>query len=590
MFDDQMYNTFYQAAVSVLQSNINTTGRQFCDEFLNAHDPRNGMSAQNNAQRFYTAVTNEVMRQTGGTGRIHDNQMLFNIVGRYVSTVFDQWRQSQQNQPMGFQTSVGFNQAPSLFGNQVGGLNPGFSTNRLSASSHLGGSPEESPQPINRPAQVVTPQLKINPTDEPIMSDYTLNPLDSFPDQGLSFSNIEARDCWGDDTVKDRTIIVRSSRDLKPSDPKFIVRLTEAVYRGVVDDQMDVVRKFFKSVTQSYLSKSFIARIDYEHLEYVDIPMHDFTEVRRKLHEVLTATARPSPFWQMALRIIADLKYGTWQILSEYVIREINRALYLNARSVENPSSFIQISELKDLEQLLSATFTHRLTNIPNGRDMIKHIVETAIINAFMSSSEVIDKFTFGVFDDATRDMIQRSPAFPYGMMNIYADKLNILIPEDPGLDRFMDKMYKLILSEQTMIKSRRSVIITNVLGQNVLPCIGKNPSVISGTIPSLLNHYQIDYINPKPLSESKVSDEDRNRKIDRDKLCELDDRDIHYEILGDRRKGLIPVDQTIFAIQYGKDPMDFVMPMDVFTPLDDMNADNNVILAKKYIKTMRVY
>lgn len=604
MLDEKIYGSIFNAAHTVLQQNVQTLGNAFCQGFVDDYDIRLGNQNYRNAEHLINYVTQMAQRLNNGSLTIRDDQQLFDITGEYVKTIFNNWVSRQRQTP-------GFGQGGGMFNNNNGGgfgysqqsgfmgnqnRNMGFGQQpRMGPSTHLmddviepAGQRQTAQQPqVQQPVQInpkpTTGGLTLVQKDTADMGIFSPNPLDKFASSGLDFHTVPTGDTWGGEYPKHNIIVVTDSVDLKTKGDQFLVRRAEAQHQVILDNPMDVVKDFFNVVPESILADSFMFRILYNHLEVIDVPTVDFEKLRNSLEHVQRSTMNETPFYKYVMNGLNTLQRGPWKALSQYLVKHINRALHLNCRLASQPNTYIQISDIEDLDELLSSTFRHAMTSIPQGRDKIKRIVESAIWNAISANSGML-------FNEASNfpvNAVRNSGAFPFGINHVYPDRAAIPNKDNNLFDTFVEKMNQYELSNRTYIVSKRSVIITNILGQQVLPQLHKNPCVFEGVVPALLNKYTISHLDHRMLNDDFVDHPILD--IDcADSLANFYKEDsVVNNPISSKTTDKLPVDQTIFAIQYGGDPFDYIASLDVFSTMDTPLPDGNTILAKRPIRTI---
>jgi hypothetical protein len=607
MFDQTAYLVMLNAAYDLLGKNAGRLGQQFCEGFMRDYDLANGRQSEANAQHLFSFVAQEASRKYG-TASISDEQ-LFDIIGTYISETFSRYSRSNmgnQGNPFGgnqrgfgsggFGGSTPFGQSQQAPG-FLGGNQRGFGMNtpgKMGPGAHLMGDIERPTPVFQQPVQaapvsfVAEPQVQVRSNTH---TKFNENPLDEFPDTGENYTEVLTGNCWGDENPKNRDIVVMDSHDLKVRDPKYAIRRAEAQHMCILDNPLDVVKDFFKIIPESIKAKPYIYRIHYNHLDTLNIPTSEYIDLCSTIDNVLTINAGDVSFYKSILSSLNTLNKGAWVTISNYLVKHINRGIYLACRLHGHPTTTISIETVDDLEELLSDTFKHSLMSVADGRNKVQKIVESAIYNA-------LGEATGALFTDETyypTKAIKSSPAFPNELRGVYPDKNLIPDIESPHFTSFVEALEKYELRHRTYLLSRRSVVVTNILGGRVLGNLSNTPMLFDGTIPNFLTKYTMNHLATRvtrgPLPEYKL----KNRKIYRDTSHTLEDfysGNKPYDQDVERVVDLpsydsLPVDTSIFAVQYGGKPEEYIASIDVFSTLDD-NKTVSTMLAKRQVQTMR--
>ena len=597
MFDENIYVQIFEALRAILAQNMNSLGQQFCNQVLAEYDPRNGQQAAANARHLYKYIVDRTY-QTNGSDRINDNQQLFAFVSEYArEIVANAQRQQAQSRPMGggyggggmsFGNNGGMSMGGGMFGNrQQGGM---FNQqSRMAPAAHLAddtvtSTPTAQAQPMTAPPMAAAAPVSIvTPVDVKMVP----NPLDDLPDQGVSFTPVDSRPIWGDERPKDNRIVVVRRDDLKTPEGRFTIAQMGGYHQLLLDNPMQVVRDFFDVAPDSLLSQLFMFRIGYTHLKVIDVPTDDFVAFRNKCAEAMQQEDQPI-LYKKILDALNTMSMGSGRALSQYLVEHINRALYLAVRVSEKPNVVIRLKQFDDLQELFSPGFKHRFTSQPEWRRTMERIVGVAIWNAIGLNTDVM--FTDGTIPTHT---LQTSPAFPYSMNNVYPSKFAIPVDSEENAEKFLAKLREHELSKRAYILSRRSVTITNILGGKVLPRIGSEPTVVDGTAASLLKMMALPYAN--------IDTSQQNRATKIDYFLSEDNPADQLEGYYNNPQGedgatierikrpavYLPADQTIFAVQYGVKPEDYLMALDTFSTLDQSIQQGPTILAKRKTPTI---
>ena len=587
MINQQLYITLLEAAHNILSRNVRELGDEFCNGFMIDHDP-NKARDHTWVERFFGYAERAVLHQNNGNPAIRNTEQLFYIVGEYIKEIHRLYQETRRG---GF----GGQPQPMSFSGGGNGFNFSGGAMSLNTSSHMKNDNPLPPANYTQPtfaavAPVTVPSVPVK--DAITMAKFNINPFDDFPKDDSGFHPVSAKDCWGGELPRDHTFVVSDSTDLKNENPKYTIRKLSAKSRTVFGDSFDVTKRFFKVVPESLLSKVFIAEIQYDHLEIIDVPTADLVAIRSALKELSNTNRFINPFYRSAIEFAMTLKHGSFKALNRYLVKHINRALFLNCRIKDNPEVVIKITSIEDLNDLLSSNFTSSLTQIPDGRNKIKQIVEYSIMNALCINSSIMFEsktdFAWGV------DIMKTSAVFPDSIPEVYPTKIAIPSAGDENFDMFTEAMIGQELSTSSYILSRRSVIITNLLGRNVLPNINLRANRFEGILPSMFNPYGIDFLQGSsvlgnirdPGTVYNTQETDLRSYYEK---VEKDDRDViikdHHGYTGN---GF--VDQMVFAIEFNGNPMDYLTAFDVITPMDSSIQHNgSAIFIKHPIKSIQV-
>jgi hypothetical protein len=606
MVDQTIYNSMLEAADSLIQRNLATTGRDFANYFMSEHDPRNGPAINANIDRFYRTVLDDIRSQTGGANSFTTDQ-LFAAVGRYLKLAFDFFSRGRPQQS-GY--GVGYNQQPQPQGYYTG-PQPSYNPQQPAGIGSWQ-SPAVEPAPFGayapQQAQPVQPVSVPKPAEVIPMSQLVADdhPLSDLPESGVDFSEMETGDAWGGEHPRNRTIVVTLSKDVKTRDPRFLIRRLDGQHRVILDDPIEVVKDFFKIAPEALLAKCFMFRILYNHLEIIDVPTQDFVAVRDLVLSGHTDPDVDDPVYRLAMKGLSSLSRGSWKAFSKYLVEHVNRALYLSARLSGKPTLDIQLGpdasgiySIDDLEVLLSSSFKSSLTAIPEGRTKLKKIVETAIWNALSMNSGAL--FTGDRKTYPTTDMLT-SPVFPYALRHVYPEKTCIPDPENPArrahMAEFIKRMNKHELSEKTYIVSKRSVVVTNMFSNSQLNAIGNKATRVDGIIPGMFNRYapaHLDHV----LVRQDFNDYNIVKQIE-DHEPEIDTLGLYYSrsenydqdedaAVNEKSSHDMAVDQVIFAIPFGSSHKDQLKAFDVLSAMDEGNPSNSAMLVSRKLHQLKV-
>lgn len=597
MIDTHVYNYIYQMATTVLQRHQNQYGAQFCQAFLNQYHPNNGQQGLQNAQALQDTFLAEVQRVRPGQSQVDDNTA-FQLVKYYIDNIFQNVSR-QQSQPM-FSNGGGFGRQPTggLFTQQQNtgfGGGGGFNTGQapVRPASHLvddtqSVAPMAQPTPAAQPSQ---PRAAMTLSDD--LPQFTKNPLDALGDQPLSVREIAAGDAWGTESPRDRTIIVQESVDIKTQDGQYVIRRSEMAHRLILSDPFDVVRDFFKVVTDSYAAKSFIARILYNHVETIQVPTDEFIFLRDELNK-RTMIDTDIAFYKQVIQTLNQMTKGSSNAANAYFVQHVNRALHLACRMDTDPSGYVKINDIDDLEELLSPHQKFFFSNLTGGRDLVKTICETAIWNAMTSASGLM----FEKPESIPVRALQASPAFPYGMRKVYPTKWAIPTQDMPdAFALFFQNLQEHELKYKSYIISQRAVVITNILGSPILGQMDRTPRAIKSGVLALLNTYA------QPFSRTLVGDYDNDytplvddggltadltytKYVDSKK--EIFDQDISVLANHEHSGPTFPADQVFISIPHGEDPNKALIPFDVIAPINSNLSSEGAVVSRRSMAVLR--
>jgi hypothetical protein len=591
MFDQNIYNTYFNAAYQILQQNAGYFGQQFCNEFVAAHNMQPGNRfSEKSVVKLYENVSNYIHSTTGSMR--FDDSTLFNVMGGYIKHIFAEWQQAQQRgQSMGF-GNRGFGNSGGFSSGGFGsssGFGNGFGSPKPTAGSHFADTSVQS-QPTSgfssTPTQVQTTQA---PVEIKIVNTFSSNPLDAFENQTLEFVSNTESPTWGRVNPHDTSIAIMDHHSIVSKDNKVAIQAYDAMNMTYFDNPMDVARDFFRVAPDQFIADHFVFRIFYNHIERLDIPTVDFLEARKKFTDDIQS-GRSGSVYDIIIGILNNMMYAPRKALAEYLVIHINRALKLSFGMSEFPQLRISFSEIEDLEELLGTSFNHKLLEVPNAKNSILTIVNNAIQNALTTYSDVM----FTEEDGRDIDVIRSSSVFPHSIENVYPSKDVIPSSGTPEAANFFAAMQGNELNHRTYVRSIRSVIVTNILGNNTLFKITDKPELIESQIPAILNTYILDYYKRLPNEalcrkyntnmRAKTVDEYKDYQENSDKFA-LD----RLSKIVDFDAPLLPVDQTVFAIQYKTSPYDYLTALDLCTVMDRPSGKAFTLLAKKKIKYLKV-
>lgn len=607
MFDQAMYDIIFRTMWTILNNNAHTLGKEFCDGLMFDHDVTKSQQSQANAQQLFHFVSQRAQQISPQDMSLSDDQM-FRVVGQYVDEMIGRYRNARQAQTGnqgfgGFGGGMGGGFTSGGGSRPLGSMLSGQNRNTMSFSqprdrgpgSHLHDDTVDNPPMAasqrQDPPQQIKPAFSVHPQtqEKPAMKDIVPNPLDDFPESGADFQALSHGDCWGGENPSDRTIVVTDSEALMTRDGKYVVSRADAHHRLILSDPYEVVRDFFKVASESILSRSFVFRVFYNHLEVINVPTAEFIRLR---HELSSNDSFVSdiPFHKRLIQVMDSMQRGVWEHMSTYLVKHINRALHLSCRRLADPSNYVKITALSDLETLLSPEFRHPLKEVDNGRDKIKAIITSAIWNAIAMNTGVM----FEDPEHVPTRMIQVSPAFPYALRHVYPNKWAIPHFGDPAYEAFFQRMTEAELNTKTYLISKRSVVITNTLGQKVLPGITDKPQTFGNPVAAVLNKYLLPFVDSH--SGAKSPDYVPQVTDGQDDASETltafyngkDNYDQDEPVLtSDGSSTTFPVDQTVVAIQYGVSPSKFMMALDVFSVMDAQPNTRSAILGRGKLPVM---
>lgn len=606
--DQQMYTTVLQAAHQILQQNKNTVGIPFAESFMAEHDPAQGAMSQRGVQQLANHVANETMR-LNGSPRIQNDQQLFDIVGTYVFAVYNNFMARRgaglnSGSPFGggqsgFGGSSGFGggfpSTSSGFGNSGGFNRGGFGTPSptIGGGSHLMDetiTPQQQTPPAAQQRQPSAPAAFDLSTNTTTTVSYSPNPLDDLGDNPVELNAVKSPITWGIHEPKDDSIVMFEKYDLKTKDERIVVKVCDGFELSYLNNPMDVVRDFFRVTPDSFLAEHFAFRIFYNHIETLEVSTEEFLEVRRKFIEAMNKS--PSFYTHTAIiTILNSMMFGPRTAIANYLVRHINRALYLSCGTSDQPALRIKFKEIEDLEELLGTSFQSKILDVPNAKGMIADIVNTAIVNALTGYSNVM----FYDPSNSDIDVIRTSPAFPYKISGVYPSKDLIPMSGSDSAKAFYDAMYEHELSKRTYVRSIRSVVITNILGRKSLSAVGTLPTVINGQIPSLLNEFLLKH-STKLKSDNKCAMYDLQKSSDANEEYQkyiTGDTALYETRLKSRVTDFeipeLPVDQSVFVVQYKKSPQEYLAAFDLLTTMNAPRNSGHTLMAIRNVTDLKV-
>lgn len=591
--DPNFYNSILQMSQHVALDNTpREFAQRFANDFVAMHHPNDPRSAQN-VSALYNHTISQYNHFQNGQGPISPND-LAKYIFPYIEREFRSWYQQVSARGPGVGMTPGGYGGYSGGGYSGGSVSGGYvAPGRVSHTpgSHL--SDDHTPSPAPAPTQQtaapatttagpVTGAFTVSPS-----TTFTNNPLDVLMNEKIRFNTVKAEANWGTDGVaqpKDDSIVIMDHRVIQSQDDKFSIERFHGFKRAYFNDPLDVAKDFFHIVPDTVLAVPFIFRMFYNHVEEIDISTESFLHVRDEFLAKLNRPGRAPSVYNVLKEVLNSLNYGATRAVSKYLTRQINRALFLACRRSERPEEYIEFEQIEDLEELLGSSFQNPILNVPNGRSAIVRLVNTAILNSFAGMTDVMFKRL------TVRDVeiVKSSPVFPDEMAGIYPNKTIIPSGSMEEAVAFFAEFKEKRLNTKTYVRQIRSVIFTNILGQSVLSTLQDQPQAYSGEVPGLLNAFALDFFsefdsNPDGLEmyDFGVSSDSVKEEYDaylRDPETYVSDERTKFS---DRAIPELPVDQTIFAIQYKKDPKQYMQPVDLCITLDGDPGDGQTYLAK---------
>ena len=610
MFDIKLYQTIYSAAAQLLQNNQTKFSRDFIQRFLNEHNPNNGQVGQAYSQRLFQ-FTVEAAQSWYRTTRLTDEQ-LWQIVGEYVKKAAEAYRPVDAG-GFGYSAPSGAMMQPAAaFGGTMQSSGFSYMSGGAPEPAFGGGfasmtQPQPTPQPAMQQPQQPVPVNPTKPEDQSLI--YTVNPLDDLKNVNIEFVPVSTKPIFGygrdlssldhGDGQKDHRIVLTHRNELKVKDRPFTISQFNGFHQIIQNNPMDVVRDFFDVIPDSLLSTFFMFQMTYNHLDVIDVPTKTFVEIRDRCIHVVRRNNH-QPIHKQIREALGTAPHQHWRELTTYLTKHVNRALYLNGRMTEKLSSHLSISTFDDLDDLLSSSFTHPLVTLPEGRYALEKIVSSAIWNALVTNTAPMFS-DIAMLDDLDKipalpssisiptNAMQSSNAFPFRMEGVYPSKYTIPVSSEGHLLEFCIKLQKNKLAKSTFLLSRRSVVITNILGGSILPLIGQKPQAIDNAFANQLKRYDPVY------SRFDVDDDDIAASDVKPYMNEnypTDQWDAYTENREDyleqeryrfshSRPAEFPVDQALFLIQYGQKPENYMTSIDVFSSIDQPKG-YPVIMAKR--------
>jgi hypothetical protein len=456
----------------------------------------------------------------------------------------------------------------------------------LSLGAHLDDGATQSPPPRNAPAPTATVRAPetIVMTPAPIK---VTNPLDTLATTGVSFSAVGGRPVWSfNEGAKDDRIVVAQRIDHKTQDQRFQIVDIEAIHQQILNDPMDVLKDFFEIVPKSTLGDTFMVNIQYNHLDVVDVPQDDFLRVQELCREAYNDNQGKSLYTRI-MDVLDTMQAGPYRAMLAYLKDHVNRALYLSCRLAERTDKFLSIDVLGDLSDLLDPTYQGTFAMVPGGKQRLETIVTNALWNALARNVSPL----FGDGEINTH-ALQSSPAMPFSIPGVYPNKYAIPTADDSMAGDFKTRLKEKVLSKSTYLLSRRSVMITNVLGDSVLDRMGDMPGKFESASGKFLKGYAIPYArhidNPGTPVKPFVSEEYPGTQLEAYYDSAKDFSEALSAKASSTRRPADPLDQTIFALKYGTSPKTYLAALDVFSVIDDKLGQEEVLLARKPIVSMK--
>ncbi len=588
MINTQAYNRIFQAAHALLNQNAAQLGQDFIQRFMVDHDPRGSSSM---ISTFYNFVVQMAQRLNNGQAEVKSDDQLFGIVGDYISQIFQRYQQQRMmTQPyhQGFSSPMAQPMQMSY--------SPGVALNTSvpAGGVHLvddtigANKPMAVPMTAPQTSQVVptASALPLTPStgSAPMYQD---NPLDVLIDQHPEWHGVATKASWGIEQAKDNRIIIAHAEDLKSRESSLIVKSLIGYHQVIQNDPLEVIKDFFQIAPDSFLSNNFIFKIHYHHLDIIDVPTKDFIQVREKCLE--SHSKDPQGFLhKKVLEAMDSMPRGPYKAMAGYLVHHINRALYLNCRLATSLKASLKINDVEDLNELLSSNFKSSFTSLQEGRYLLERVVGSAIWNALLMNTDILFQD-----DHIPTHALQISPAFPFSIKNVYPNKFAIPTSSEEQAEYFLDNLRKEELSKKSYLLSRRTVVLTNILGKHQLPKIGNKPLFFNDTISRFLSNFEIPFTKLDPLRAAElitpvkpyVSDEYPSDQLT-DYYSNREEFDAEEQRrFSNIRQNNLPVDQAMFAFQYGMSPKDYLLSFDVLSTFDK-SPEGQVLLLKNNRKS----
>ncbi len=581
MFNQNLYSALLQAAHTILQNHMNQLGTQFCQGFMFDHDISNGPNSERFAKQLFDFAARETQRITG-TSTIPNDDFLFKLVGEYIKNIHNQWMQQQNRGGFGNQSSFGgFGRQQSTgfgsggFGSSSGSF--GFGSKRPDAGSHLHES--ASPSPAKQAPSMDFGQTAPSQQSAPIaVVPHAHNPLDEAgSDETIVFTPVEEPLTWGYDNPKDYSIVISQRDTLKTRENKYPITQCDSWSRIYFNTTNDVAEAFFNTAPDSFLAQNFIVRVNYNHIEDLDVPTDIFLSTAKTLTEELT-NPRNLSIGNTVLTILNNMYHGHRVTIADYLVKRINRALQQSFGISSDPALRIRFQTIEDIEELLGTNFQSKLIDEPNARGTVITIIKTAILNALGGYSEVM----FGDHMAESLYAMKYSPIFPESLFGVYISKT--MIPEDATSENYSDfikALQDVVLKKKTYVRQIRSVIVTNILGGQILGKIQDVPTVVRGSIPALLSQFILHHERPNIDVTAIKAFQDIKMTMGYKTYLEdpMKAESILSSLYENRDKVSIPVDQVLYAIQYKQSPNAYIKAMDICTVMNNRDINTQVIL-----------
>lgn len=595
--DTQFYQQYIlPAAKDVLSQNLSQVGDHFANEFMNTYNARNNFQR---AAEFSDYIANLTQRQNGNQ-QIRDAQQLYAFVEQFITLVFQEYQAQAQRQQSHFgRSDFGGGGATSFrgggfgSGNRGGGHVGGFGSRAMpTPGAHYDDGDDENPSTARRQTQarsapnassgektVSAPQITMG-------VDYTVNPLDTFDPKKDELEQVEQEPTWGYDT-KDPSMVILSRHVATSKDRRYVINSLVGFKRSFFSNELEVAEAFFHAAPDSFLAESFVFRLFYNYVEVVDAPTETFMAVRKKFLEDL-GDGRDTSVYATIKAAIGQLQYDARMAIASYLVRHINRALFLNFAASNIPHGYIKFTQIEDLEEVLGTGFDNPILRVADSRDNLRKIVNHAILNCMAGYSDVM----FTNFSKSEIEIVRTSSVFPDSIAKVYPDK-TIIPGEDEGQQRFYEAMRDHVLNHKTYIRQVRCAVFSNIAGKEVLSKIGKDRTLISGFVPALLSGYALDYQAPFNLNREGLSAFDFGLETEEDQYAMYVNNPHDYTrrenaSYRNNRAPTLPVDQTFFLLQYKTSPMRYLLAADVSLPMDRTASAGTALINRKEFKALR--
>jgi hypothetical protein len=494
----------------------------------------------------------------------------------------------QQHMPQ----PVGVGMIPSNTGPAVGFINPSNAPQTVQPQPHQPAPPPPQP-PVAAPQQAATPAqptggqtvgkrktpLSLIPVDNRSEHDFMNAPVPGAPHNSM------VGRCY--DLYEHMRFTYNKNTDIY-----FDVAMGNIDEIEASDE--DALRSFTSSMPSSMINQAFVAHLAYNHVERIAVPMKSFLEARDVIWGAINDPsiagidiAFSERIWRAAIKVVGMLPRGPSIALDRYLTAAVNRALWVSMRNSSATNASIVIEELADLVDVVGPAAALNLPRTINGgKGLLARIVDVAIVNALGGNTGVM----FTSPETTPLEEIRTSRAFPSCIKGVYPSKLFIPdIIDGDYVEKFIQRMQDGPGKEYTYLLSRRKIIVTNSLDEDMAYGAPVHPTTFVGITPRVIGKFKQNFVLPHDgmplefyLRDYRINLPMDEKKADRRHILstyydgtqeEIDVLNITYNKLTVKRvlkKDELVRDSVVFSLPFGAGNGAQYTKLDLFCMQDD--------------------